>query len=192
MSDEDKKAWQAEQEALDEQASAQRAKDEKARARKARKAIRRAERLKRELSKSGDLTDWEEEFTSSISERLSEYDSAFRDPEKGARGDALSYGQKAIMSQLSKKAKQAKRDGIQKNNSENDGSDLEPSKPAYKKRSSFKSKKPKFTPRIRQLDEDFCDEPPQLGPKEKIESQSERPPRPPIGKPFLRIVKNDD
>lgn len=185
MSDEDTKAWQAEQEVLDAQADAQRAKDVKARARKARKAVRRAERLKRELSKSGDLTEWEEEFTSSISQRLDTYDSAFRDPEKGRRGDALSYGQKAIMSQLSKKAKKVKK--AKGSALENSDDNIDRSKRDHRKRSSFKSKKPKFTPRVRQLDEDFSDEQSQALPMDEP-----RQSRPPIGKPFLRIVKDGD
>lgn len=176
MSDDEKKAWQEQQAALDAQALKQREKDEKARARKARKAKHKVERLKRELSKSGDLTDWEDEFAGSISERLTEYDSAFRDPEKGRSDEALSYAQKAIVSQLSKKAKKAKSGEVELG--------------GFKPRSSFKSKKPKWTPCVRQLDEEFEAEAP---PKPQAPNpHSDSPTRPPVGKPFLRIVKDDE
>lgn len=153
----DKAAWQAEQARLDLEAERARAKEGKAKARKARAAKRKLERIARDLEKSGDITDWESEFASSLSERLDKYDSAFRDPEKGGRGEALSYGQKAIVSQLKKKAK---------------GGGM--------KRSGFSHKQRKFTPRVRDLDAIEPDEAPM------------RPPRPAGGKPFLRIVKDDD
>lgn len=118
------------------------------------------------------MTEWETEFAEGVSERLDKFGSAFADPEKGGRGEALSYAQKKVVSSLKKKA--AGKD-------ERGGDDKD-----YPKRSSFKSKKPKFTPRVRQLDEDFDDEPPQL-PKAPA-----KPEAPPVkGKPFLRIVRND-
>ena len=198
MSDDEKKAWQEQQAALDVAQSAQRDKDEKARARKARKAKRRLERLKRELSKSGDLTDWEDEFTSSVTQRLTQYDSAFSDLEKGGRGDALSYGQKAIVSQLTKKAKKANEtpnlESDPESGPESDSYDPDaPQKTTFKPRSSFKSKKSKFTPRVRQLDGSFDDEPAPLPAKLKpLRSAPKEPAPPPVGKPFLRIVKNDN
>jgi len=167
MSDDfEKKRWQEEQAHLDREAEKQREKDKKSKARKARKARRNVERLARDLSAKDDLTEWEAEFTESLSERLDEFGSAFRDPEKGGRGEALSYGQKAIVSQLKKKAS---------------GEGM--------KRSGFKSKKTKFTPRVRQLDEDFEDG---KTPAAKEVPQKRPLERPPVGKPFLRIVKDDE
>ena len=64
---------------------------------------------------------------------------------------------------------------------------------AAKPRSSFKSKTPSFTPRVRQLDDDFdaateSGEPRWKTPEREPEPE---PPRPPVGKPFLRIVSNN-
>ena len=160
----ERKRWQEEQEQLERAAEKPRDKEVKAKARKAKAAKRKVQRLAAELTQKEDLTQWEAEFTQSLSERLDEFGSAFADPEKGGRGEPLSYGQKAIVRQLKKKAK---------------GEGL--------KRSGFKSKASKFTPRVRQLDESFDDEdapaPPPRDPN-VIE-------RPKPGKPFLRIVKND-
>lgn len=191
MSDDyDKKKWQAEQEANDAAREKQREKDERARARKARNAKRKIERLKQKLAESGDLTEWEEEFSTGVTERLTKFDSAFVDREKGRSDDALSYAQKRIVSQLSKKAKGEKDE-----------------KSGFKRGSSFKSKKPKFTPRVRQLDDDFEDDalPPKTdAPKrhaakrhaakgDQSELVHDRPNTPPPkGKPFLRIVKSDE
>ena len=62
-----------------------------------------------------------------------------------------------------------------------------------KRYSSFRNKKNKngWTPRVRQLDEDFDDAPaPEAAPEpNRPESEDSEPPRPPVGKPFLRIVK---
>lgn len=159
--DSDKAAWQAEQARLDLEAERERVKSAKSKARKAKAAKRKVERLARELEKSGDITEWETEFTQSLSERLDKYDSAFRDPEKGGRGEALSYGQKAIVSQLKKKSK----GGL--------------------KRSGFKPKaKQKFTPRVRQLDEDYNKDAPLEDPQPPPAQE------PPVkGKPFLRLVE---
>jgi DNA replication initiation complex subunit (GINS family) len=51
------------------------------------------------------LTDWEEEFMSSIEERLGEYGSAFADPRLGEDGEALSRLQLAKLKEIEKKAK---------------------------------------------------------------------------------------
>lgn len=153
----------------------QREKDRRAKARKARAAKRKLERLSKSLEDVEDLTDWESEFAESLSERLDKYDSGFVDPEKGGRNEALSYGQKKIVSQLRKKDKDNK-----------SGKGL--------RRSGFKSKGPKFTSRVRQIDDDFDDAPPLPSISEKATPKFPPPNRlpPPKGKPFLRIVKNDE
>jgi len=153
----------------------QREKDRRAKARKARAAKRKLERLSKDLSEADDLTDWEEEFAESLSERLEKYESGFSDPEKGGRNEALSYGQKKIVSQLRKKDKDNK-----------SGKGL--------RRTGFKSKSSKFKPRVRQLDEEFDAAPEQPAGSTPISQQAmpkAAPPRPPVGKPFLRIVKSD-
>ena len=67
-------------------------------------------------------------------------------------------------------------------------------RPRYERsnpRSSLKSKRPKFTPRVRQLDEDFEGEDDGATAHHRSEPYipEPEPTRPPIGKPFLRIVK---
>ena len=173
MSDDyDKQQWQAEQAARDAAMEKQREKDKRARARKARNAKRKLARLKDKLSERGELTDWEEEFSDGVTERLTKFDSAFADREKGRSDDALSYAQKRIVSQLSKKLKGEKE------------------AKSFKRGSSFKSKKPKFTPRVRQLDDDFDAEP--APPPSSSPSIDDAAAPPPKGKPFLRVVKNED
>lgn len=155
----------------------QREKDEKSRERKARNARRKLERLARDLAKKDDLTDWETEFAEGVSERLDKFGSAFADPEKGGRGEALSYAQKKVVSSLKRKAKDNRKSG---------SAEAEEKPGGFKPRSSFKSKKPKFTPRVRQLDEDFEDAVEPAKPE-----IPEAPERPPKGKPFLRIVRDE-
>lgn len=164
MSDDfDKREWQAQQEARDAMAEKKREKDKKAKARKARNAQRKIERLRAKLKETNELTDWEDEFSESVAERLEKYGSAFADREKGGASDALSFAQKKVVSALTKKAK-----------GEKAGS-------RFKSKGGFKSKPPKFTPRVRQIEEDF------------EEPQPPSPIAPPTRKrPFLRIVSDKD
>jgi len=183
MSEYDKKIWQAEQAARDALQDKQREKWAKAKARSARNAQRKLERLKRKLSESGDLSDWEEEFSESVTERLEKFGSAFQDPEKGRPADALSFAQKKVVSALNKKAKDLKAKG--KEMPEDEAEDKKPAaRKSFKKKGGFKNKK-NYTPRVRQLEEDFeaaeappsKDEPfiPELTPDNH--------------KPFLRLIK---
>lgn len=164
VTDYDKKQWQAEQEVRDATILKQREKDDKTKARKARNAQRKLDRLRIKLKESGDLTDWEAEFSESVSERLDKYGTAFQDPEKGSRSDALSYAQKKVMSSLNKKAKG------------------DAGKSSFKNKGGFKNKKPKFTPRVRNLEDDM--------PEAVYVPECQPPPK--KQKPFLRIVKNED
>ena len=133
----------------------EREKHRKARERSARNAQRKLERLRRQLGEAGELSDWEDEFSESVTERLDKYGSAFADLQKGRPGDALSFAQKRVVAALNKKAKDKRKAA----RAQKIGADEEIDKPKWekaKKRSSFKSKrKPSFTPRVRQLDEDF-------------------------------------
>ena len=144
----------------------QREKDEKARARKARNAKRKLERLRTKLKETDELTDWEDEFSESVTERLEKYGSAFNDREKGGASDALSFAQKKVVAALNKKAK-----------GEKTGS-------RFKSKGGFKSKKPKFTPRVRNIDDDFEDT------AEEALAPTPVPERP--KRPFLRVVSNND
>lgn len=112
VSDYDKHKWQVEQEARDKTLEKQREKDRKSKLRAARNAKRKLERLKTKLTETGELTDWEEEFSESVSERLEKYGSAFQDPEKGRRSDALSFAQKKVLAGMGKKARGMKRSGF--------------------------------------------------------------------------------
>ena len=172
--DYDKQQWQAEGAARDAALEKQRAKEQKARERSARNAKRKLERLSRKLLETDDLTDWEAEFSESVSGRLDKYGSAFQDREKGRPGDALSFAQKRVVASLNKKAKDNRKAA-----KEEIGED----KPKTSKpRSSFKPKgKNNFTPRVRHLEEDM--------PPETDEAVFIPEYRPAPKKPFLRIVK---
>lgn len=167
----DKKEWQEKQAAQDAALEKQRAKDDKAKARSARNAQRKLERLRTKLKESGELTEWEDEFSESVTERLEKYGSAFADPEKGRRSDALSFAQKKIVSALHKKAK-----------GEKSGS-------SFKSKGGFKSKgKAKFTPRVRNLEDDMIEETEKDDPFiPEYTPERETPKR-----PFLRIVGSED
>ncbi|MEP6343986.1 MAG: hypothetical protein ABJ275_11800 [Maricaulaceae bacterium] len=156
----DKQQWQAQQAARDAALDKDREKHRKARERSARNAQRKLERLRRSLGEAGELSDWEDEFSESVTERLDKYGSAFHDLQKGRPGDALSFAQKRVVAGLNKKVKDQRK--AKRAAARGEAGDEETSK-YTKKRSSFGSKKkPKFTPRVRQLDEDFeiADTPP--------------------------------
>ena len=192
MSDFDKEQWQAEQAARDAALEKQRGKEQKARERSARNAKRKLERLHKKLEETGELTEWEAEFAGSVRERLDEFGSAFNDREKGRPGDALSFAQKRVVASLNKKVKDAKR-AAQDADAEGEssrGADTERAKP---RRGSFKSnKKPKFTPRVRNIEDDMIDDAVQHDASKTEQFSKLLPIRPMVKKPFLRIVKNDD
>jgi hypothetical protein len=184
MSDYDKQQWQAEQAARDAALDKQREKEQKTRERSARNAQRKLERLHRTLKDKGEISDFEDEFAESVAERLDKFGSAFQDREKGRPGDALSFAQKRVVAAMNRKVKDLKN----KPHTEDEPDTLE--RPRFERaqpRSSFKSKKPKFTPRVRQLDEAFDEATEQPD----IVSPEPEPSRPPVGKPFLRIVSNN-
>ncbi len=127
----------------------QREKWAKAKARAARNAQRKIDRLARKLSESGQLTDWESEFTESVGERLDKFGSAFQDPEKGRPADALSFAQKKVVAALKKKAKEERTKNAHKREQ---SSEYEARKP-MKAKTSFKKKA--YQPRVRHIDEDL-------------------------------------
>ncbi len=172
MSDYNKKIWQEEQAARDAALEQQRQKWAKAKARSARNAQRKIDRLSKKLSEAGKLTDWEEEFTESVTERLDKFGSAFQDPEKGRPADALSFAQKKVVAALKKKAK-----------TEKDSNDAVSRHGKPKSRNGFKAKggfgKKAYQPRVRQLDSDISAE---------DNERKDEPFIPEYKKPFLRIV----
>ena len=77
--------------------------DRKAQAsRAALNALRRARRLAERAGVK--LSDWEDEFLGSVSDRLKTYGRAFADPEKGAPGAALSARQGVKLKEIVAKA----------------------------------------------------------------------------------------
>jgi hypothetical protein len=77
---------------------------EQARAKRAAlKALRRARKAAESCSVK--LSDWEGEFLGSVETRVERYGRAFRDPEKGGPGSALSMLQALKLKEISGKAK---------------------------------------------------------------------------------------
>ena len=170
MSDDfDKREWQKAEEQAEKARLDRLEKTKKAKARAARKAQRKLEKLSQTLKQSGALTDWEEEFSESVGERLEKYGSAFHDPEKGSPADALSFSQKKVLSALGKKV----RDGKQ------------PGKPRGLKPKKGFGRKHSFTPRVRQIDDDIMDDEP-----DTVDARPDTANTP--KRPFLRLVKNED
>ena len=218
MSNYDKQKWQEQQTARDAAWDKQREREAKARERSASNAKRKIARLKATLEEMGKLTEWEEEFSESVTERLDEFGSAFADLEKGRPGDALSFAQKRVVASLNKKVKDARKAAKAKAMGLDQGEGEERSKPSYKPRSSFKSKKPKFTPRVRNIEDDYKEDlethmpvrrqlfvpkfatdaadntlAPKVVPMPKAAPSQAKPQaenRPPVGRPFLRVVKS--
>lgn len=168
MSDYDRENWQAEQVARDEAQGAYRDKMARARERSAANAKRKIARLHAKLTELGHISDFEDEFGESVLERLDKFGSAFNDREKGRAGDALSIAQKQVVARMNKKVKdlKAKQDA---------GQGLEPDPDAdyvrtadrwkqesqeSQKRNGFKSKRSsKFTPRVRQIEDEIIEDP---------------------------------
>lgn len=181
-----RREWQAEQAARDAALEKQRDKQRKARERSARNAQRKLQRLQRTLKEQGEISDFEDEFAESVTDRLDQFGSAFQDLEKGRPGDALSFAQKRVVAAMNRKVKDLKSRPAGEDDDEGG------TRPRSKARSSFRSKKPKYQPRVRQLDEEFDETGPDAGPDAYIpERPKSEPVRPPVGKPFLRVVRSD-
>lgn len=188
MSDYDKQQWQEQQAAQDAALTKQREKWAKAKARAAKNAQRKLDRLKRTLSESGDLSEWEEEFAGSVTERLDKFGSAFHDPQLGRPADALSFAQKKVVAALNKKAKDQRAKAKLGDGGEID----EELNTSFKPRSSFKPKsgfKNKgYKPNVRHIEDEFPSELPTEQPDTKAvpyipePAQNSKP-------PFLRVVK---
>jgi len=188
VSDYDKQQWQAEQAARDAALDKQRDKERKARERSARNARRKLERLHRTLTEKNAITEFEDEFGESVVERLDEFGSAFHDREKGRPGDALSFAQKRVVAAMNKKVKDLKKkpvseEAVAPEEFERTADRWKNQAKERKPRSSFKSKgKAKFTPHVRQIEDELPPEPPQKA--EPYIPEYAAPKR-----PFLRLVK---
>lgn len=162
--DDPKYVWQQEQLARDADVEKCRLKEDKARVRRARSAQRQLKKARQQLEDLGEITDWEEEFITSVDERLDKYDAAFADRTKGGASDALSMRQKQVLAQMRRKIKDKGKQAPEAKSSS-----------GFKPRSSFKNKS-NFTPRVRHIEDDIMDD--------------EAVPLPPkSGKPFLTIIK---
>ena len=212
MSDYDKREWQAQQAAQDAALEKQRAKERKARERSARNAKRKLERLHRTLSEQGAITDFEDEFGESVTQRLEDFGSAFHDLQKGRPGDALSFAQKRVVAAMNKKVKDLKKSStkhpqftpsrtpsLAPSSTPSETSSSGPEfAPSFERREGFKkpkprsSFKPKFTPRVRHLDDELMEEEPAK--PQEVKAQENKTPfipeyeAPKPKRPFLRLV----
>ena len=74
--------------------------------------LRALEKAQKEAAERGvDLSEWENEFLGSVSERVKTYGRAFADPDKGAAGTTLSVRQGAKLKEIRKKTATAKSKG---------------------------------------------------------------------------------
>lgn len=216
MSDYDREQWQAEQEAQTQAQTAYRDKMAKARERSARNAKRKIARLHAKLTELGHISDFEDEFGESVLERLEKFGSAFHDLEKGRAGDALSIAQRQVVARMNKKVKDLKNTQKISDAQETDpDADYVRTADRWKnenaKKSSFRSKrKPGFTPRVRNIEDEIAEDepmppciesaPPNLAlvtdtpqpPSLKPYIPEYTPPSKPTAakRPFLRIVPN--
>jgi hypothetical protein len=77
-----------------------------------RAALNALKRARRQAERAGvKLSDWEGEFLGSVEDRLNTFGRAFGDPEKGARGEALSLMQRVKLKEIAVKAKGEKPGG---------------------------------------------------------------------------------
>lgn len=68
--------------------------------------LRALERAKKAAAEAGvDLSEWENDFIDSVSERVKTYGRAFADPDKGAMNGTLSLRQGIKLKEIRKKAK---------------------------------------------------------------------------------------
>lgn len=154
--------------------------------RKKRKALRKL-RKAAELAERGEgppLSDWEREFLEEVGERIETYGSAFNDPEKGSLEDPMSALQTRKLREIDKKAR-------------GKGGGLKTRKPLGSK------KKPAYTPRVRQLDEDIEEEAAAPPPRQEkpvlnlirgseLAAKPQAPDKPvKRARPALRLVRND-
>lgn len=126
--------------------------------RKTSKALRKLRRVAERASEEGGpgLTNWEKDFVEGVSTRLEKYGSAFRDPSKGRLEEALSSRQTHIVRVIDKKsrkpAKKVASPADNKDRQPNSTFRRKPMNPSSK--ASGKAAKPKWTPRVRDINDD--------------------------------------
>jgi hypothetical protein len=73
------------------------------------RTLRALDKARRLAAEQGvDLSDWEDEFLNSVSQRVRTYGRAFSDPDKGAMNGTLSLRQGVKLREIQKKAKKPK------------------------------------------------------------------------------------
>ncbi len=135
---------------------------------KTKRALRKLRKAVEEAEARGEtvkFSDWEEEFTVSLEERLTKFGSAFRDRAKGDPAEPLSYRQKAKLGEIARKAR-GKGGGLTRTSS------LTTRKPMKRGGKTFE-------PRVRHIEDDL---PP---------DEPERPSGPPAFK-VIKGGKDDD
>jgi hypothetical protein len=144
---------------------------------KTKRALRRLARAKAKAEAAGEdakLSEWEDEFVASVKDRLNTFGSAFNDPEKGQLDEALSGKQSLKLREIEKKASGKARKPMSR------GTGFKPKPGGGLKRSSFKPKSDRPSPRVRDINDDM----PEIEtPAPEVETP--RPAHP----PRLRVVK---
>lgn len=144
---------------------------------KTKRALRRLARAKATAEAAGEdakLSEWEDEFVASVEDRLNTFGSAFNDPEKGQLDDALSGKQSLKLREIEKKASGKTRKPMSR------GSGFKPKSGGSFKKSSFKSKTDRPSPRVRDINDDM--------PDTATPAPATETPRP-AHPPRLRVVK---
>ena len=144
---------------------------------KTQRALRRLARAKAKAEAAGEdakLSEWEDEFVASVEDRLNTFGSAFNDPEKGQLDEALSGKQSLKLREIEKKASGKARKPMSR------GSGFKSKPGSGFKRSSFKSKAERPSPRVRDIHDDM--------PDNEIPAPEVESPRP-AHPPRLRIVR---
>lgn len=144
---------------------------------KTKRALRRLARAKAKAEAAGEdakLSEWEDEFVSSVEDRLNTFGSAFNDPEKGQLDEALSGKQSLKLREIEKKASGKTRKPMSR------GSGLKPKPGGGFKKSSFKPKTGRLSPRVRDINDDM--------PENEAPASETEAPRP-AHPPRLRVVK---
>ena len=153
---------------------------------KTQRALRRLARAKAKAEAAGEdakLSEWEDEFVASVEDRLNTFGSAFNDPEKGALDEALSGKQSLKLREIEKKASGKTRKPMSR------GSGFKPKADSRSgggfRKSSFKSKTDRPSPRVRDINDDMPDAETPAPETEAPEFETPRPAHP----PRLRVVK---
>ena len=204
MADYDREQWQEEQAARDQAETAYRDKMAKARERSAANAKRKIARLHAKLTELGHISDFEDEFGESVLERLDKFGSAFHDLEKGRAGDALSIAQKQVVARMNRKVKElkAKQKAGDTNEIDPDADytrtadrwKTDSQEKGGKKKGGFKSKrKARFSPRVRNIEDELIDvapDRPQINssPPRLVRVNSDPIPQAPTRKPIEPFI----